>query len=83
MKKIVLFEKENHHHKGQEAKGRSYRFVEKMGSRYSIEQRWDAVVWMGDFNSRIEEFKYHRLDNEKSIFEAIKRSDYDILSHHD
>jgi endonuclease/exonuclease/phosphatase family metal-dependent hydrolase len=41
------------------------------------------VVWMGDFNSRIEEFKYHRLDNERSIFEAIKRSDYDILSHHD
>jgi endonuclease/exonuclease/phosphatase family metal-dependent hydrolase len=54
-----------------------------MGSRYSIEQRWDAVVWMGDFNSRIEEFNYHRMDTERSIFEAIKLSDYEILSHHD
>ena len=54
-----------------------------MGNRYSIEQRWDAVIWMGDFNSRIEEFNYHSLDEDKSIFEAIKRSDYDILSYHD
>jgi len=57
--------------------------MEKMGNRYSIEQRWDAVIWMGDFNSRIEEFSYHGLDEDKSIFEAIRRSDFEILSYHD
>ena len=53
-----------------------------------VGQFWDAVIWMGDFNSRIENFKYKKStvslsNNHKAILAAIKDSNYEGVTSHD
>lgn len=53
-----------------------------------VGQFWDAVVWMGDFNSRIHDLEYPEDSGnsntpQESMVLAIKANDYDTIIKHD
>lgn len=61
-------------------------------SQHEIEKKWDAVVWLGDFNSRVEGYRYEpqktkkgmKVPSEKeSTFLALERGHYEKLVHND
>lgn len=51
----------------------------KQLSPHEIEARWDGVIWLGDFNSRIEGYTVDGKSSHDSVLAAVERGHYDGL----
>jgi len=45
----------------------------KAMSHHELELRWDGIIWLGDFNSRIEGFLQEGKDSHYSVLSALER----------
>ena len=57
----------------------------RLKTKRRIDKKWDAIIWMGDFNSRVEDFSLpHPKTNQPqkcmpSTFDAMNQSRYEDL----
>ena len=45
----------------------------KSMSHHELELRWDGIIWLGDFNSRIEGYQHEGKDSHYSVLSALER----------
>jgi hypothetical protein len=51
----------------------------KMMSPHELEVRWDGIIWLGDFNSRVEGYGMEGKDGQYSVLSACERGQYEHL----